>query len=223
MNKIQLVVCDLAGTTIRDSGQVTDAFTTALASHGLTVTPEQLNAIRGSSKRDAVRAFVPDGPHHVRQVEDVYTSFRRNLADRYRSRGVTAVPGVEDVFRWLRSHDVRVALNTGFDSDITELLLGALHWDLDTVDAVVCGDDVPEGRPAPHLIFRAMEACATNDAQQVANVGDTVLDLEAGHRAGVRWNIGVLSGAHGRRRLASAPHTHLLASIADLPDLWNRH
>jgi phosphoglycolate phosphatase-like HAD superfamily hydrolase len=48
-----------------------------------------------------------------------------------------------------------------------------------------------------------------------------VLDLEAGHRAGVRWNVGVLSGAHDRKTLETAPHTHLLASVAEVPGLWD--
>jgi hypothetical protein len=36
----------------------------------------------------------------------------------------------------------------------------------------------------------------------------------------VGWNIGVLSGAHDRLALESAPHTHLLDSVADVPGIW---
>ena len=81
---------------------------------------------------------------------------------------------------------------------------------------MVCGGDVQHGRPAPDLIFRAMHVADIADAQQVMNVGDTALDLQAGHYAGVRWNVGVLSGAHSREQLAQAPHTHVLGSVADL-------
>ena len=88
------------------------------------------------------------------------------------------------------------------------------------VDAVVCGDDVRQGRPAPYLIFRAMEAAGATDVRHVMNVGDTELDLRAGWNAGVGWNVGVLSGAHPRERLQKAPHTHLIASVAALPELW---
>jgi phosphoglycolate phosphatase-like HAD superfamily hydrolase len=55
--------------------------------------------------------------------------------------------------------------------------------------------------------------------RRVASAGDTVLDLQAGHNAGAALNIGVLSGAHGRDQLQSAPHTHLLDSVAQLPAL----
>ena len=78
---------------------------------------------------------------------------------------------------------------------------------------------MPAGRPAPYLIYRAMELTGTVSVATVANVGDTVLDLGAGANAGVRWNIGVWSGAHDRRALEAAPHTHLCASVADVPAL----
>ena len=44
--------------------------------------------------------------------------------------------------------------------------------------------------------------------------------LIIGARAGVDWNVGVLSGAHRREALELAPHTHLLQSVAELPGLW---
>lgn len=97
------------------------------------------------------------------------------------------------------------------------MLLAALGWEAGTVDAVICGDDVPQGRPAPYMIFRCMEATGALSVGRVANVGDTVLDLRAGYNAGVRLNVGVLTGAHGRDLLAAEPHTHLLASVADFP------
>ena len=65
-----------------------------------------------------------------------------------------------------------------------------------------------------------MEAAGAASVHRVANVGDTTLDLRAGRNAGVRWNIGVLSGAHDRRTLEGAPHTHLIPSVADLTRIW---
>ena len=214
-----LVVFDLAGTTVRDDGQVPAAFTAALAGHGIHVTPEQITGVRGSSKKDAIRFFVPPGPEHESRVEDAYSAFQAGLSRLYGHGGVLAVGGAEATFAWLRAGQVRIALNTGFDSTITGLLLSALGWSW-VADAVVCGDDVPRGRPAPDLILRAMELTGVRDPGRVANVGDTTLDLEAGHAAGVRFNVGVLSGAHGRGRLERAPHTHLLADVSELPSLW---
>ncbi|MCO6511890.1 MAG: phosphonatase-like hydrolase [Aridibacter famidurans] len=221
MNDIRLVVFDMAGTTVRDAGQVADSFVSALKEHGYEISEEELTAVRGASKKEGVARLIPEGPDSEQKAASVYETFRKNLEDRYRLDAAAPVEGAEEVFRWLRSLGVLVALNTGFDRDITGLLISALGWDSGIVDAVVCGDDVDEGRPAPFLIFKAMKATGIEDVLRVANVGDTSRDLEAGQSAGVRWNIGVLSGAHDRGRLESAPHTHILPSIASLPSLFD--
>lgn len=78
MDEIKLVIFDLAGTTVKDSGQVADAFTAALAEHDIAVTPEQLRDVRGSSKRQAVLNFIPAGPQRARRAEMVYGSFRQH-------------------------------------------------------------------------------------------------------------------------------------------------
>lgn len=220
MDEPSLVIFDMAGTTVKDAGHVADAFLNALGEHGIEVNAEHLSRVRGSSKREAVLHFIPEGADRGRQAETVYNSFQAHLVRLYRAGGVEPVEGAEETFHWLKRRGIGVALNTGFDREITGLLLSSLGWEGEVVDVVVCGDDVKRGRPAPDLIFRAMEATGVNDARRVMNVGDTVLDLQTGHNAGVRWNVGVLSGAHGRAMLEQAPHTHLLDSVAILPGLW---
>ena len=53
-------------------------------------------------------------------------------------------------------------------------------------------------------------------------VGDTVSDLEAGTRAGARAVVGVLSGAHDRATLQSAPHTDLIDDVTQLMGVLTR-
>ena len=216
----QLIVLDLAGTTVEDRGQVPEAFEAALAAHGLAVSREGLAGVRGSSKREAIASLVPAGADHASRSAAVYEAFQRELTARYQASGVQEVAGAGDALRWLRERKVRIALNTGFDRAITEMLLDRLGWRTGRADAIVCGDDVAHGRPAPDLILLAMQRTGTTDPARVANVGDTTLDLQAGHAARVRWNVGVLSGAHTRARLESQPHTHLLDSVAALPSLF---
>ena len=210
-----LAVLDLAGTTVKDGGEVPAAFRAALSEHGLTATDDEIHAVRGASKREAVLRFVPQAPD---RADRVFASFLSHLARRYEA-GVAEVDGASEAIRALRAAGVLVALDTGFERTITRLLLERLGWAEGFVDAVVCGDDVARGRPAPDLILAAMRAAGVADPARVAAAGDTALDLEAGAAAGVAWNVGVLSGAHGRAALEAAPHTHLLRSVAELPGL----
>jgi phosphonatase-like hydrolase len=87
------------------------------------------------------------------------------------------------------------------------------------LDAVVCVDDVAAGRPAPYMVFRAMERTGVRDVSRVLTAGDTVRDLEAGTNAGAAMVLGVLTGGLDARALGAVRHTHLLPSVADLPDL----
>src|ERR687887_336292 len=90
--------------------------------------------------------------------------------------------------RALTAHDIpfteadlgaRIALSSGFDRGLVELLVERLGWDR-LFDRVLAAEDAPAGRPAPYSIFRAMMDLGAHDLARVAVVGDTPLDLEAG-------------------------------------------
>jgi phosphonatase-like hydrolase len=218
MQNISLVIFDMAGTTVRDDNQVPEAFTAALAEHGIAIEARQIQALRGASKKQAIAALLPPGADLAARTDRVYETFRVQLARRF-DGAAREVPGAAAVFARLRGRGLKVALNTGFDRDTTRMLMRALGWNEAMVDAIACGDEVAQGRPAPDLIHRCMALVGISSPRAVANLGDTILDLRAGHAAGVALNIGVLSGAHPRDMLAAEPHTHLLASVADLPAL----
>jgi phosphonatase-like hydrolase len=224
MQEIRLVVLDLGGTTVQDSGQVPAAFGQALQAAGIEVTAKELRAVRGAAKREAIRELIEsrsgqDDPGAAILIERTYNVFQQTLRQRFEA-GVSFVPGALEAISFLRSRDICVVLNTGFDQPITDTIVRSLAWSGPEPDDIVCGDDVAQGRPAPFMIFRAMERTGVTSVHQVMTVGDTVLDLLAGHNAGIRFNVGVLSGAHGASQLERAPHTHILPSVADLPALW---
>ena len=218
-----LVIFDMAGTTVEDHGQVPAAFAATLAAHNVPITADEITRVRGASKRQAIKNLLRrlrEDDSASQAFEDeadrIYAEFRKHLTDAYCSGGARAVPGADATIRQLRDSGIKVVLTTGFERDIATRLLAAIGWTPRSIDALVCGDDVSNGRPAPDLILLAMKIMGIDDPLRVANVGDTTLDLESAARAGVRWNIGVLSGAHKREALERAPHTAIIESVADL-------
>ncbi|MHB8864763.1 MAG: HAD hydrolase-like protein [Pirellulaceae bacterium] len=205
-----LVVFDITGTVITNTAAVADALLTALQANGLQIDPEELHPWRGASKRLAIRRLMErhasSAPAEER-VEKIYADFHDRLRRQFEAEGLNVIAGVEETFAWLRSGGIQLAFNTGFDRDLADMILHTLKWEQGMVDAVVSGDEVAQGRPAPFMIFRAMEKVGIVNVRQVAVVGDTTLDLEAGWNAGVGQIIGVLSGAHDLERLSQAPHT----------------
>jgi phosphonatase-like hydrolase len=220
---IRLVVLDVGGTIIEDRGDLPEALRSALEHHGISSTPEEISRWRGASKREMVQHFVqqqslPPSVDRDKLAARIYEEFTANLIAIYRS--VPPIPGAEDAIRQLRQRGYLVATTTGFDRAIAMSIFERLKWNPYFI-ATICSDDVAQGRPAPFMLFHAMEAARVNSVSEVMAVGDTPLDLQAGSNAGLRAVVGVLSGASTAEKLRSEPHTHILPSVADLPE-WMR-
>lgn len=222
VDRPELVVADFAGTTLREDGAVLTAYREALGTHGIPFSDADLTVRRGANKRTVFEELAAlDGrrPDPRATAARALSTFEAVLRREYASGRVEEVPGAAATVRELRRHGVKVALTSGFNRDLVVLLVGRLGWK-GQFDLVLAGDDVPLGRPAPFLIYRAMIDLRVPDVARVAAVGDTPLDLEAATVARAGWAIGVLSGAHDADSLGRVPHTHLVPSIAELPRLF---
>ncbi|HYO81816.1 MAG TPA: HAD-IA family hydrolase [Bryobacteraceae bacterium] len=218
---IRLVVLDVGGTIIEDQGDVPEALRTSMDLHGIRSSREEIGRRRGASKREVIRYFVdqqspPPNVDRGKLTAAIHDEFTAKLIEVYRS--VPPIAGAGETIRQLRASGYLVAATTGFDRTITTSIFQRLGWERDFA-AIICSDDVAQGRPAPFMIFHAMESAGVNSVAEVVAVGDTALDLQAGTNAGVRAVVGVLTGAATSESLRKEPHTHILSSVADLPGL----
>ncbi|MER6298053.1 phosphonatase-like hydrolase [Kitasatospora sp. NPDC001539] len=221
---IELVALDMAGTTIDEGGAVYRALRTAVERTGVPVADTDLQTWMGTDKREAIAALVRlgGGTPTPELVEEGYAAFREFLREAYRTTPPRAIAGVEETLAELRRRGIKVALTTGFSDDVAYPLLESLGWSAGeggNLDAVVTSDEVPRGRPAPHMIHRAMERTGVIDTRRVLAAGDTVVDVEAGTNAGAGVVVGVLTGELTRADFDGHPYTHVLDSVADIPSL----
>lgn len=219
---IELVVLDMAGTTIDEGQQVYRVLEETARAHGGNPSADDIARWHGADKREALRALLTPSngtPPSEDTLETVVADFRARLSDAYRTNPPQPLPGIPEAFARLRSAGVKVALTTGFDRDIVDALLAPLGWDDTVVDAVVPASEVAAGRPAPYMVHTAMERTGIRDVRRVLVAGDTPRDLESGLNAGAAMVVGVLSGASDALELGAVQHTHVLASVAEVPAL----
>ena len=152
---IDLVVFDMIGTTIEASPRIPDAFREAYRAADIELSDADIDSVRGKSKREAIRELLKRNGKEAELSAPVYDAFQGYLLDCYRDGPVNAVPGAERTFDWCHDQKIDVALTTGFDRAVADLLISHLGWQ-DLVDTVVCNDEVERGRPAPDLIMTAM-------------------------------------------------------------------
>lgn len=234
---IQMVMFDLAGTTVQDDGQVARCLYRAACDVGIDAAEEEIGRNIGTNKRDLYKLLIARwrgievsldqiGTIDVSQedaslAEEAFHLYERYMLEYYRNE-VGEVPGASDTFRWLHRHGIKVATDTGFHKRINEAILDRLGWLRDgLVDAAMDVQDIPgeRGRPAPYMIFRAMERLGVTCVRDVVKVGDQPADLLEGKNAGCRGVVGVLSGPLDAVALGAHYHTHLIPSVADLPRL----
>lgn len=223
--KIELVVFDLAGTTVTDNGFVQRAFEKAVETLGLRVGPEEIRARMGQGKLSVFRELA--ARDHARAEAEAMARlglkvFEDECARSLRAGEVTPMYGAVETFAYLHAHGVRVATTTGFERATNDALLKKFGWRDRHVDAAVCASDVRQGRPAPFMIFRAMELLGVADVASVVKVGDTPADLLEGVNAGATGVVGVLSGSGTEAALRAQPHTHIIESVADFPVMFAR-
>jgi phosphonatase-like hydrolase len=216
---IELAAIDLAGTLVRDDGSVEGAFVDALRTVGVIadgVPDDGLVAVvretMGRSKIAVFREMLEDEKLAAAANDAFELAYER----RVRAGETSALPGAEDALARLRDDSLKIAVTTGFSARTRDVLLEALGWTT-LVDLALSPTDELRGRPAPDLVLAAVIRLRVDEVRSVAVAGDTTNDLECGFRAGAGIVAGVLTGAHDRAALETAPHTHILESIEDFP------
>jgi phosphonatase-like hydrolase len=218
---IRMVVLDMAGTTVADDGAVEEAFQVALDAVGITAGDLQgdpgayIRRTMGQSKIAVFTELLGGDRHRADQANVAFEAAFDQAVDRGE---VAPLAGAEDCLATLRQSGMRLCLTTGFSPATRDRIIAALGWE-GLADLALSPVDAGRGRPWPDMILTAVLRLRIDDVAEVAVVGDTASDLLSGTRAGASMVIGVLSGAHSRAELSGTPHTDLLGSVAELPDL----
>lgn len=217
---VDLVICDMAGTTIDDRDEVYRVLREAAEREGASLSPELFQEHMGMEKHHALGELIREGTQlsgaeHEPAWARAWEWFRMELRRTYTSKPPTFLPGAVELLPALHERGISFALTTGFSREITDIILQALRWD---VDATCCGDEVPRGRPAPDLIRAVMDELGVVDPSRVLSVGDTAADVASAQAAGV-CSVGVLSGHLQREDFEQLGADHILSGVNELPSL----
>jgi phosphonatase-like hydrolase len=223
---VELIVFDLAGTTVQDNQDVQRTLQKALAYFNVHTTPAEINAVMGLPKPIAIKNLLKKNsvwhsPANNDLIREIHQNFVHEMLRFYEvDSSVAEKFGVTETFRKLKDKKLKVALDTGFDRRITDTIIHRLGWcHLNLIDASVASDEVKRGRPYPDMIYRAMELTHVQDPKRVAKVGDTKSDLLEGNAAGCKWVIGVTTGTCTKEELEEEIHTHLIENVHELLEI----
>lgn len=221
MAPIELVILDMAGTTVLDDGVVEQAFQRAADRTGVAARmrwDEALGYVRETMGQSKIDVFTHLSGGDVAKATEASLAFEAAYAEIVAEGGAAEIPGAAALISDLRAAGYQVVLTTGFAPPTRDAIIDALGWG-SLVDLALSPVDAGRGRPAPDLVLTAMLRTGTHSVDRVAVFGDTTSDIASGLRAGAGLVGGVLSGAHASDALLAAGAHLVLDDISGLRQL----
>jgi len=220
---------DEAG-TLFDPGSVIPAyaFQAAFAEKELDVSFDTVMKYMGRQKQRHIALLLKE-PEILKQfknkynrtpddsdVEALYLGFKEQL---YPSATKTEeIDGVKEAALRLKETDIPLIMTTGYDRKMVDETRKKLPWVDDILATSFTSSDVENGRPAPDMIYKAMEFSGLEDPAYAVKVGDTNVDMQAPDNAQMPGII-VTSGSIVDEERAEAINSELGRKHLVLPSL----
>jgi pyrophosphatase PpaX len=201
------VLFDLDGTLIDSAELIMTAFeATVQANLHRTIDRTAILGMWSRPIRERFRALAPDRDEVLAQ-----DYLRRYLAlhDRY----ARLFPGVADVLEALRVRGYAMGIVTSKRRATTEAAVSGFHLDR-WCTVIITDEDVTRHKPDPEPVRAAASLLGVSVAEALM-VGDSPLDIAAGHRAGAGTAAALWGTVEASPLLAEAPD-HRLARPEDL-------
>lgn len=223
LENIDLMVCDMAGTTVEEGGLVYKTLQESMRQGGLEVSDHDIHPWHGAKKEAVIEHFarkagIPESELEM-NIEKIADNFMKSIDEAYFDGAATISHidiGLFGYFKQLQQGGMKIALDTGYPAHIQEGLVKRLGFDK-VVDGYISSYQVTEGRPYPYMVHQLMERLKIEDVRRVCKVGDSCRDIEEGLNAGCGLVVGVLSGADSAEDLLAAG-AHVVANcVTDLP------
>lgn len=207
------VLFDIDGTLVDSNYLHVESWAHAFATLGVAVDAWRIHRCIGMDSDRLLETLLGERAAELGdRAKDHHARYYADLAPRLR-----AFDGARELLSTLAARGTIVVLATSAPEDELAVLRDVLKVD-DHVAHMTSSGDVETAKPEPDLIEVAL-ARAGVEPQQAVLVGDTIYDVIAASRAGVR-TVGVLSGGVPAAELlgagAVAVYDHVAALLADL-------
>ncbi|MBM3993471.1 MAG: HAD family hydrolase [Planctomycetes bacterium] len=168
---------------------------------------------------DEVKQFVGRGPHYLLThtvpggaLEDNLACYRVHHPE-VMLKMTELLPGAAALIRLLHERGKKIGLCSNKPSGFSRQLLA--HFSLaNCFDVVLGSDDVPNPKPAPDMVLRAIDKLMMTKSR-VIYIGDMVVDIQTARAAGVGvWAVS--TGSESRHALVDAKPDRLLGSLQEL-------
>jgi len=206
---VKAVLFDIDGTLADSNYLHVESWGHAFATLGVPVDAWRIHRCIGMDSAKLLEALLGDRAAELGdRAKDLHATYYGELASRLRP-----FAGARDLLSTLAARGLTVVLATSAPEDELAILRNVLKVD-DDVAHMTSSGDVEEAKPEPDLIRVALAKAGCEPGEAML-VGDTVYDVIAASRAGVR-TVGVLSGGVSAAELLGAGAVAVYDDVAAL-------
>ena len=214
MKKIKLVIFDLDGTLVDAYKAITDSLNFVLGrAGGDSVDGEAVKRTVGWGDTHLIKQYVPQ-----QEVDKAISAYRQHHARSLES-GTVFTPGAKHLLDELKSKGYKLAVASNRAMQYTFIILKHLQIQ-NTFDHILCGDMVTNPKPAPDMLNQILKHFKLVPDEAVY-VGDMIIDVEAGHRAGIR-TIAVLNGSSTKEEISHLEPFKITDNVYDVAGILER-
>jgi phosphoglycolate phosphatase-like HAD superfamily hydrolase len=199
---LQGIIFDIDGTLVDTNPSHVQAWHRAFHQLGFDVPPERIRIEVGKGGDLLVPSILGEAleNEYGEQLRKAHKEEFLKIAERVHFR---VFPKVPELFDELRRQGIATALATSSDKKHLQATMKSAGIDLTTLaDVLVTKDEAEASKPAPDLLFVAIEKLDVSPAG-CAIVGDTMYDGQASQAASIAF-IAVLSGCSTQAQLLEA-------------------
>lgn len=211
-----LVIFDLDGTLLNTIADLASASNYALRETGFPEhAPEAYPYFVGNGVRRLLERVLPEDARTPDNIDTMLRHFR-HYYDAHMADLTRPYPGIDDLLRDLRGHDISVAVASNKYQLAVERLIHHFFPSIEWAAIEGQKEGVPV-KPDPSIVFEILSKHPTPKAE-VLYVGDSGVDMDTARRAGVT-SVGVTWGFRPVHELTEhfADHiAHTPRSILDL-------
>jgi HAD superfamily hydrolase (TIGR01509 family) len=207
---VKAVLFDVDGTLVDSNYLHTVSWWEAFGQAGFDVAMADIHRAIGMGSGQMLDRLLPQD--RDADVDEEVSAAHGALYGAYRGR-VKALRGAADLLRACHGQGLRVVLASSADEQTFKGLRATLDAE-DAIDAATFSEEVDRSKPAPDLVHVALDKAGV-PADEAVFVGDTVWDVQACQKAGVRC-VGFECGGISRGELLAAGAAEIYAGPADL-------
>ncbi len=151
-----------------------------------------------------------DADEHIKQVLEYLDNY-------IESNGMPIKNGLIELLQYSKMNNIKVAIGTSEKFERVQFYLNKANIDKDIFDAIICGDMVKKGKPAPDIYLKACESIGINPENAIV-CEDAPNGILAAYSAGTKpvMIIDLIEPTDEIRKLLFVKPLNTLAKVKEI-------